>query len=254
MSTSLTCPRCHPQLAPRSGATSSLPAAHLPSPRPCRLGYRAGLPRCAGGGVRSEGRGAGPRRRGARSSAASGAALGRAVGLCRCSPTLSSPNRHRLHQPLRSALPDPARGAARERGGRLGGHARRDVRRGARGGDHAGPSRRLRRVAGRARRLARRAWGCAPLQRSAGAWGARMRWPRSRTKMRYTSERGSRLSCSRRSSRSARRSRSRSRSPATSRARCCSPSCAGELGGAGRARELRGAGRRRAAAQGGSCA
>ena len=41
----------------------------------------------------------------ARSSAASRAALGHVVGLCRCSPTFSSPNRHRLHQPLRSGLP-----------------------------------------------------------------------------------------------------------------------------------------------------
>ena len=129
MSTSLTPPRCHPQLAPRSGATSSLPAAHLPSPQACRLGYRAGLPRCAGAGVRSEGGGAGPRRRGARSSAASGAALGRAVGLCRCSPALSSPNRHRSRAAPFGAAPTQR---AAERGtaadglaGTCGGDARR---------------------------------------------------------------------------------------------------------------------------------
>ena len=76
-------------------------------------------------GERRAGRGArsGASATRARPSAAYGAALGHVVGLCRCSPTFSSPNRHWLHQPLRSALPDVARGAARERGGRLGGHA-----------------------------------------------------------------------------------------------------------------------------------
>ena len=102
-------------------------------------------------------RGAGPR-----PGAASRAAPGRAVSLCRCLPALSSPNRHRLHEPLRSALRRPSvRRSAGPR--RTAWRARAAAIPGARGGDHAGPSRRLRRAGGRARRIAR--LHCTPLQR-----------------------------------------------------------------------------------------